>query len=233
MMRRPLFLVCLLTAALILTACGSRSPSGFGANNGGSGNGFRSFSGRNTTLSPEAKLALGTLKLEGTKAAVDPRMAAKLIPLWQLLGQLDSSTSAAPQEVNAVLDAIHATMAPEQLTAINSMTLSGADIFAVLQQDSQASGAGGTSGGGAGAFGRNRGNGGNGGFFFVGGGPGPAGGPGGGFGGAGFRNNNGGTSTTSQASAEQAAQATQARERAISTLVINQLVRLLETKLSR
>jgi hypothetical protein len=171
-------------------------------------------------LSPESKLALGTIKLEGTKQAVDSKMAANLLPLWQLLFQLNSSSSTAPQEVTAVLDQIKITMTPEQISTINSMTLTQADIFTVIQQQAQANGSGDTTG--SGSTGRNRGNGG--GFVFVGGGPG-----GGGFPGGGFRTNgNADPSTSSQT----AAQAAQARQNAISNLMINQVIRLLETKLS-
>ena len=71
-------------------------------------------------------------------------------------------------------------------------------------------------------------------FFFV-GGPGGPGGPPGDFGGGGFRSGNGtgSNSTNSQADPSQAAQAAQARENAISSLVENQLIRLLEAKLGR
>ena len=86
-----------------------------------------------TPLNPEAKLALGTIKLEGTKQAVDPKMAAKLIPLWQLLAQLNSSSSSAPQEVTAVVDQIKSTMTPDQVKTINGMKLTQADIFTAFQ----------------------------------------------------------------------------------------------------
>ena len=70
-------------------------------------------------ITPETKLALGTLKLEGTPLAVDKATAAKLLPLWQLLLQLNTSSAAAPQEVTAVIDEIQATMTPAQSQAID------------------------------------------------------------------------------------------------------------------
>jgi len=236
MKKAPLFGIWV-ALLLVLTACGSASPSTNGFGGGNSSTGFRSGGGGTRALTPDAKLALGTMKLEGTKEAVDPKTAAKLIPLWQLLVQLHSSSSSAPQEVTAVVDQIKATMTTDQLNTINSMSLTQADIFSAFQAQSQSSGSGETSnpGGQAGqgsGQGFSRGNRGNGGGVFVfGGGPGGGGFGGGGFGGGGARTANGTGSQTS--SALTAAQAAQVRENAISASLENQLVRLLETKLTR
>src|SRR5512135_1411074 len=110
-MKRTRWLMSCLLPVFVLTACGSGTSS------------------RNSfVLTPETKLALGTIKLEGTPEAVDAATAAKLLPLWQLLLQLSSSTSAAPQEVTAVLDQIRATMTPSQISSINSMQFTPADF---------------------------------------------------------------------------------------------------------
>jgi len=237
-MKKAPLLTVLFTLLFVLTACGSGSAST---------NSFRSSNngGSPRTLNPESKLALGTIKLEGTRQAVDPKMAANLIPLWQLLVQLNSSSSTAPQEVTAVVDQIKTTMTPDQVNTINSMQLTQADIFSVFQQQGQANGTGGTTTDGttptggtpsSNSTGGNRGNRGSGGgqgFVFIGGGGGPGGGfPGGGFTGGTSRNNGGtGSSSSSQANSAQAAEAAQARQNAISDVLINQLIRLLETKL--
>jgi len=221
-MKKVSLFATLITLAIVLTACGSGSTST---------NSFRSSnnSGSPRTLNPVSKLALGTLKLEGTKLAVDPKMAGNLVPLWQLMIQLNSSSSTAPQEVTAVMDQIQSTMSPDQINTINQMQISQADIFTVFQQQSQAGGSGGTNNRPTGSTGGGRRNGGGQTFVFIGGGGGPGGGPGGGFPGGGFGNNGGtGATTSTQASAAQAAQA---RENAISNLLINQVIRLLETKL--
>ncbi len=249
MKKAPLF-TALCAFALVLNACAARNNSGFGNGGGngsgsgngtgsgfasGNGSGFRSGAGR--ALTADAKLALGTIKLEGTPQAIDAGTAAKLLPLWQLMVQLHSSSSTAPQEVQATQDAIQAAMAPAQRNAIAGMTLTTADLFSLLQSEAQASG--GSSSGSRGGFGG--GGGGNGGRVFFGGGPG-GGGFGGGFGGGGFGGgfgggnrtaNANGNSGSSQLTPEQQAQAAQARENAISSLVENQLIRLLETKLGR
>ena len=224
-MKKASLFIIIFTLLFVLTACGSSSASTSIVGNGGSSsNSFRSGSSANAPLSPESKLALGTIKLDSTKLAVDPKMAANLIPLWQLLLQLNSSSSTAPQEVTAVMDQIHNTMTPDQLKTINSMPLTQADIFTIFQQQDQ-SNSGGTNGSGNSRFsGGNRGGNGGGGFIFAGGGP---GGPGGG-----FSNNGSGSNTSTQATALTAEQAAQARQNAISSLLINQLIRLLEVKLN-
>ena len=225
-MKKAPLLTILFALLFVLTACGSGSAS---INNAGSGNAstnsFRSGAAASTPLDAESKLALGTLKLEGTKQAIDPKMAANLIPLWQLLYQLKSSTSSAPQEVTAVVDQIKATMTPVQVSTINNMTLTQADIFTAFQQANGSSGTTGT--GTSGSTGRNRGGGG--GFIFA-GGPGGGGPPGGGGfpgGGAG-----GSPSTSSTQTPAQVVQAAQARQNATSSLLINQVIKLLQSKLS-
>ena len=225
-MKKAPLLTILFALLFVVTACGSGNAS---TNNSGSGNAstnsFRSGAAASTPLDAESKLALGTLKLEGTKQAIDPKMAANLIPLWQLLYQLKSSTSSAPQEVTAVVDQIKATMTPVQVSTINNMTLTQVDIFTAFQQANGSSGTTGT--GTSGSTGRNRGGGG--GFIFA-GGPGGGGPPGGGGfpgGGAG-----GSPSTSSTQTPAQVVQAAQARQNATSSLLINQVIKLLQSKLS-
>ncbi len=172
-MRKTTIGITLIILAMILTACGSsNSPaaggSGSAASNRGSG------SARTAALSPTTKLAIGTFKLEGTAQAVNATEAAKLIPLWQLMNQLDTSSSTAPQEVTATENAIQAAMTPAQIQAIDGMQISQRDIFTVLQQ-SGALPSGGFGGGGAGQNGSGFTRTGNGGNFRGGGGGGGGG----------------------------------------------------------
>ncbi len=76
-----------------------------------------------SALAPALKLATGTLKLEGTDQAVDAQAAAKLLPLWELLEQLDTSGSAAPEEITAVVDEIQLNMTAAQVKAIDAMNI--------------------------------------------------------------------------------------------------------------
>jgi hypothetical protein len=81
-----------------------------------------------TMMTQASKLALGTLRLEGTEQPVSADLAAQLLPLWQLLAEMSTNAAAAPQETAAVVEQIQATMAPEQISAIDEMQLSEDDL---------------------------------------------------------------------------------------------------------
>lgn len=76
-----------------------------------------------TALEPGIKLAVGTVSLEGTGQAVDAKSAAALLPLWELLQDLDTSGTAAPQEITAVIDEIRLNMTSAQIQAIDAMKI--------------------------------------------------------------------------------------------------------------
>ena len=214
-MKKTTLLTILSLTVLGLSACGAVSNSGSSASSTGA---FRSSAARNLPLTPEARLALGTIKLEGTQQAVDPAMAAKLLPLWQLMAQLNGSSSSAPQEVAAVLSQIQATMNPAQVKAISSMQLTTADIFGAFQSNRPGGTASGSAAGGGG-----QGGGGGARFFFGGGGPG-GGGFGGGFGGGGGARSATGTTASATETPQQVGNQ-------ISLIVVNQVVQLLETRI--
>ncbi len=221
-MKKTTLATILILAAVVLSACGAAGTGSGSASSAGSG--FRNSAFANRPLTPAARLALGTIKLEGTPQAVDPAEAAKLLPLWQLLAQVLGSSSSAPQEVNAVLDQIKANMNQNQVKSIGSMQLSSADIASVFQQlrqggSGQASDPAGAPGGANGAGGGAR-------VFFGGGGfPGGGGGFGGGFGAN--RTGTGGSTTSSTTNPAQAAQ--QASNQ-ISLVLANQVVQLLQSR---
>ena len=85
-------------------------------------------SSTNTVVTPALKLAAGTLNLESTEQAVDAASAEKLLPLWQLLEQLESSGYAAPEEITAVTDEIKLSMTSAQIQAIEAMSFSQAEL---------------------------------------------------------------------------------------------------------
>lgn len=214
-----------LALTLALTACGS--------NNTRSG-GFRS-GGAAAVLTPETKLAVGTIKLDGTAQAVDSQEAAQLLPLWQLMSELYSNSAAAPQEFTAVVDQVQSTMKPAQLKAIDDMSLTGSDVFSVFQgQGGFAGGGNGSSprsGGSSNFTGGNRGGNGGGQTFVFAGGPGgggPGGFSGGGFpGGGGFGNRTQSNSSQSGSSTQNA----QSFQNTAGKLIVDQLIKLLEGKI--
>ena len=113
-----MLLLPVIVAALVLTACTSGNSS------------TSSSSTKADSMASAMKLALGTLKLEGTEQAVDSQAAAQLLPLWQLLDELDNNASAAPAEFTAVTEEIQMTMTPAQIKAIEAMELTQADVVA-------------------------------------------------------------------------------------------------------
>ncbi len=101
-----------LISPLVLTSCASTTPAS--SNSAG-------------TTTRAAQLALGTIALEGTDQAVDANSAAQLLPLWELYADVSTSSTAAPAEVTAVVEAIGAAMTSDQLKAIAAMDLAQAD----------------------------------------------------------------------------------------------------------
>ena len=92
-MKSKIILPLLLIPILLLSACGSAATS--------------------TTSNPQGtasaqvmplpeKLALGTLKLEGTANAVTAKQASDLLPLWQVYSSLITSDTAAQEEKDAL-----------------------------------------------------------------------------------------------------------------------------------
>lgn len=216
-MNKTIVLALLTAGALMLNACGA-APTSSTSGRGG----FRNNSTlQNRPLAPEAKLALGTIKLEGTPQAVGASEAAKLLPLWQLMAQLNGSSSTAPQEVTAVLNQIEADMDPAQVKAIGGMQLTAADVFASFQQGgigSAASGGSSLSGSTTNRSGQR-----GGGAVFFGGGGFPGGG-------GGFGASRTGTTANGANTAASAAQAAQQLSNQISTVLVNQLVQLLAAR---
>jgi hypothetical protein len=128
-MKKSSILSVLIMALFLLTACGTKSSTTSTAN----------------SIMSASELALGTLNLEGTSQAVNSQAAAQLLPLWQLLDELSTNASAAPQEITAAVDSIRATMTSEQITAIHNMQLKEIDVVLAAQGSGSASTGGSTS----------------------------------------------------------------------------------------
>jgi hypothetical protein len=88
----------------------------------------KASSSSTSAITPALKLAYGTLNLEGTDQAVDSVSAAKLLPLWQLMDELNTSSLAAPEEITAVVEEIQMTMSSAQIKAINAMSVNQSDL---------------------------------------------------------------------------------------------------------
>ncbi len=85
-------------------------------------------------MSLEQKLAIGTLKLEGTDLAVTAKEANDLLPLWKAVKSLSASDTTAPAEIQALYKQIEGVMTSEQTQAIQKMTWTQDDMQALMTQ---------------------------------------------------------------------------------------------------
>jgi hypothetical protein len=171
MNKTVLFILLVLT--LMLSACGGNASSAGGPAASGPGRGAAG------ELSAPMQVALGTIKLDGTKNAVTAEQAKELLPLWETLQDLEGSDTAATQEKEALVSQIQESMTQEQTQAITALNLSRQDMISIMQSQVQTVGGsqnGTTQRGGTSANGRRNFGGGAGGFFVGGGGPPPDGG---------------------------------------------------------
>jgi hypothetical protein len=167
-------------------------------------------------LPQSIQLSVGTLMLEETPQAVTAEQAQELLPLWQMLRTLQQSDTAAQAEIEAVLNQIQGAMTPEQLAAIEGMDLTLASMRTMAQELGLGIGGGeGSSGGQEGGFRPPDG-------MVPGGGPGPGGGmfPGGGMPG-------GGTDLSPE---EQATAMAERMSSGFGTVLMDQLIELLEAR---
>jgi hypothetical protein len=123
-----------LAVITVLAACSvvkagttTQNTSGTGANPGGQ------FSDP-AAMAVEQKLAIGTLKIEGTDQAVTAAQAKELLPLWQALKSLAASNNTATDEINALYAQIEETMTPAQIQAIQALTWTQEDLAAIREK---------------------------------------------------------------------------------------------------
>lgn len=126
-MKKNIFWTSLLI--LTLTACASNGPQA------GSGT---------QTLSTQAQLAIGTLRLEDTEYPITSEQAEELLPLWYVLQDLNDSDTAAQEEIDGLISQIQETLTSDQTEAITALHLSREDMFAAMQSGNPVS-AGSTS----------------------------------------------------------------------------------------
>ena len=122
---KKIFVISLMLCSLALSACGSSASTPTGgmpsSNDGGD-------------MSTITKLAIGTLKLEGTENAITPEQASDLLPLWQVYLSLVDSDTAAQAEIDGLVDQISTTLTDSQKQAIEDMQLSQPDMMSVMQE---------------------------------------------------------------------------------------------------
>jgi len=127
-MKNTLFALTLILA-LALSACGADTATE--ASSAGAG-------GLNTdyenAFSIQMQLSVGTFKLEDTNLAVNAEQAAELIPLWQVLSNLNQSGAAAQEEIDALVTQIQETMNVEQINAIAAMELTRESMGEIMQE---------------------------------------------------------------------------------------------------
>jgi hypothetical protein len=113
-----------LDASLPTIAPGTQNGTPVAGPAGQNGGGFNTL---------ESRLAMGTLKLEGSSLAVTAEEAKKLLPLWEKVKQLSTTGTPVPADVQAAYKEIEAAMTPEQVQSIQQMTFSNQDFQTLLQ----------------------------------------------------------------------------------------------------
>jgi hypothetical protein len=83
-------------------------------------------------LPVESKLAIGILKLEGTDQSVDSTEAKELLPLFMALKTLSTNNNTAPEELTALNKQIQSTMKADQISAIEKMTITSAELRTLI-----------------------------------------------------------------------------------------------------
>ncbi|HVN55934.1 MAG TPA: hypothetical protein VMT46_16490 [Anaerolineaceae bacterium] len=145
----------LIFVALVLTACtgapqaaqasDNQNPS---AGQGTPGQGRNGFGGVGITADTplESKLAVGLLKLEGTSLSVTPAEAKQMLPLWEKVKSEETAfnpaatpkpdASSRAEQLQSLYQEIEKTLTPQQLKALQDMSITGAelrDLMTVLE----------------------------------------------------------------------------------------------------
>ena len=128
-MRRTMMIGLVFALAISLAGCSVLSAAQSSAS---SSKGPLSQDGANS-LSVAAQLAVGTLKLEEAGQALSAKQAADLLPLWKAYRNLSQDSSAAPLELQGLTEQITETLAKEQVAAIAAMKLTQDDLAAEMQ----------------------------------------------------------------------------------------------------
>ena len=134
-MDKGFFLSTLLIVVMLLAACGGTGTTMDGAAAAESSAAEASVPSTLTEDYEDAaslrnQMALGILRLQGTAQALDADQAGTLLPLWQTLKALAASSTAAPEEIEALQEQIAASLTGDQVAAIAALRLTNADLQA-------------------------------------------------------------------------------------------------------
>lgn len=110
----------LIVAGFLLAACGTSATG-------------TPLASTNNEIPVETRLAVGTLKLDGTAEAITAEQAKELLILWKTYRQLGQSDTAAQAEVDGLVAQIQDTMTAEQVQAITAMQITQQDISTSTQ----------------------------------------------------------------------------------------------------
>jgi hypothetical protein len=131
-MKKKIFMlgVLAMVGILVLASCATvQSMLGGQSSTQNSGTqGTRQAFGLTASTPLEQKLAVGTLKLEGTPLAITAQQAKTLLPLWQALKALPAQNTTAPEEITALYQQIEENMTPQQIQSIKDLTMNSSDM---------------------------------------------------------------------------------------------------------
>jgi hypothetical protein len=135
MMKRltPIRILLLSLAMLTLAACSSL-PGAVSSNPDAEAGGGQVSPPDFSDQPIEMKLAIGTLKLEGTGQAVTPEQAKTLLTLWKAVKTMSSDTNTSTEEMDALYAQIQESMTAEQVQAIQDLSMTMEDTQALMKQ---------------------------------------------------------------------------------------------------
>ena len=126
-MNKNFFWTSITLFALTLTACASSTGTSASAPSGGPDA---------VELPAQTKLILGAINLEETEYPITSEQAKELLPMFYVLQDLNDSDTAAQEEIDGLVAQIQETLSTEQTQAIDGMSLSMRDVFAISQGSS-------------------------------------------------------------------------------------------------
>jgi hypothetical protein len=140
---QKMYLLLVVPLIFVLTACAPQASAGSGTTTDPAAqtNGQQSAQGTpqpnggfGANMTVEDKLAMGTLKLEGTDKAVTAEQAKTLLPLWKAVKSMSSSDTTSAEELAAVYQQIQDSMTVEQVQAIKDLNMTPTDQQALMAQ---------------------------------------------------------------------------------------------------